>query len=535
MKKKFYFFISIFLLIIIISCEMPSNNKFNSNPRQGNLFIIEGYIKSINDYSAIQSAEVTVNGTKTFSDANGYFSIEANDRANNDSIKIKKYGYADLQKPLSVFSGNNVQVEFTLKPVDLEIEINPSREEGNKITTLGRASVFIPKLTGIYEPLIVSLTNFDVSTEEINCVPGDFSALDSSGNETTIVSQGMIDVTIKGKYSGNEYSLNGLGNYNIVIPITGDIDNAPDIIPLWYFDENLCKWVEEGTLKKSIEDPDFYEATVTHFSTWNADFKVNTTGIYGIIDDPSTDQTYEIKLIFNGYTISFYENEKNFSIINIPQNTDMDIFVKKSSTGEIWRRAFITNNNPEPLFVGYFPGINALPEVKGLVAVVHYNSVSLIWNYEPGIASNIEISYSLKNSPVINSFIISRGIKTADIFDLSPGLYKITVKTMDAEGNKSYGITKYVRIADSYGVTLYNYTRNNASLIYSYNDNPAFNSYLQPLILPRKTKITIDIDKANKNNYYWYWDGISNYNFPLDFYLEDDDVNISLYIQSGSS
>jgi hypothetical protein len=46
------------------------------------------------------------------------------------------------------------------------------------------------------------------------------------------------------------------------------MDNAPDTIPMWYYDESTGKWMEQGTGTKVGNN---YVGDVSHFTYWNFD------------------------------------------------------------------------------------------------------------------------------------------------------------------------------------------------------------------------------------------------------------------------
>ncbi len=61
----------------------------------------------------------------------------------------------------------------------------------------------------------------------------------------------------------------------IMIPLASHLDakNAPQIIPLWYFDQQRGYWIEEGVayLSRDKAGSYAYNGHVAHFTTWNAD------------------------------------------------------------------------------------------------------------------------------------------------------------------------------------------------------------------------------------------------------------------------
>jgi hypothetical protein len=60
----------------------------------------------------------------------------------------------------------------------------------------------------------------------------------------------------------------------------------PSTVPLFYFDESTGLWVQEGTATLQGASPSqFYQGTVSHFSTWNADRLLDTVFLNGCVQD----------------------------------------------------------------------------------------------------------------------------------------------------------------------------------------------------------------------------------------------------------
>lgn len=115
---------------------------------------------------------------------------------------------------------------------------------------------------------------------DINLMPGDMTV---SGGDP-IASYGAMTVEFSDA-SGNSLNLVTGESATIRIPVSNRVTGAlPVTIPLYYFDEAQGMWIEEGT---ATLDPagTYYEGTVTHFSTWNADYLYDSVSITGCVVD----------------------------------------------------------------------------------------------------------------------------------------------------------------------------------------------------------------------------------------------------------
>ncbi len=352
--KPYYLYIFLFLFLFLFSsCPM---NAPDSPSQGGGSITFNGYIRSAENNFVVPDARIRIKDTEVVSDSTGYFSVTVANVTDDDSVRISREGFVIFQKSLRDFSRKILTVEMILKPTDVTIEIDPANPGGNKVTAPDGASVFIPELTGISEPLLVSLTRFDANTEKIKSASGDFTTINSSHIETACLSRGILDVSVKGKDSGDSYNLEGMGSFEITIPVAVDTGTLPETIPLEYFDTVSCKWIEEGSASRSADDPNCYKGTVTHFSSWNLGNPVQGVNVYGLLNDPvPANESYEIDLETDGYGRTIYTNAKSFYVTGIPQGMNMKASVTKQSTKQTWTRFFYSYNATDCINIGTIP------------------------------------------------------------------------------------------------------------------------------------------------------------------------------------
>lgn len=523
MKRRNFLVLILVMLAFFIACSSDEGNDPEIIDETRSI-IVQGHVSSITDYGPIESSDVEIEGNTTQTDFDGNFSLAAENIAAKGVLSIKKTGYVTYTRSLEDYKGSPVVIEAYLKPVDIIEEIDPDNSEGNTVVTDKGASVKLPQLLGIGENLNVSVTSFDVSTEDIGAVPGNFSAMDSEGADVNIISQGMIDVTITGANSGTEYGLDGMGPFEITIPITGDPSQAPDTIALWFFDTDTGKWMEQGQATKT---GNFYIGTVTHFTTWNADFKyAELARVAGAINDPDpappANESYSITLRFAGYTKTVVQsgNDTSFEIINLPVHTDMAIYVTKMSSNQTWRKDFTTPGDGETIQLGNFPGPeHLLDDVTGLTVVLEGSDMTVSWTGEPANPefSGVEVTIAAE---LTETEMVAPGTYFYEFIDVEEGLYKVTVKTAWTDDRLSGGLVKYVRTSGLYMVTVTNY---DTSELYDYvsvvlNDNTETEFlYDGPFTVPSGTQVQLELLGELSSSYWRYFDNIEMIN-PTEVY-----------------
>ncbi len=122
---------------------------------------------------------------------------------------------------------------------------------------------------------------------------GDDIAQTASGKTASLTSSGVLRVELHGS-TGQVLKLDASKPATLSYPKPID-PKAPAIMPLWYFDESLGMWKEEG---KATLNNGFYTGTVSHFTDWNLDYFDSSTGTFG------TYGSVDLRVVCNGVPIS---------------------------------------------------------------------------------------------------------------------------------------------------------------------------------------------------------------------------------------
>jgi len=132
----------------------------------------------------------------------------------------------------------------------------------------------------------------------INLMPGDMTVAGGA----PIASYGALTVNFSDA-SGNALNLAPGEIATVRIPVASKGGTAPATIPLFYFDEALGVWVEEGSATLSA-DKKYYEGTVAHFTTWNADYLYNSVTITGCVQDKNGNRVANALVNMEGFNYS---------------------------------------------------------------------------------------------------------------------------------------------------------------------------------------------------------------------------------------
>lgn len=115
---------------------------------------------------------------------------------------------------------------------------------------------------------------------------GDLVAVGSTGDDVQLISYGMMMLRLTDG-GGNELQLASGSSAEITMPLPGSLTaGAPQEMPLWHFNEDTGKWEQEGMMQL---EGGAYVATVSHFSSWNADWPTDRGTVRGLVLDCNGD------------------------------------------------------------------------------------------------------------------------------------------------------------------------------------------------------------------------------------------------------
>jgi hypothetical protein len=439
----------VFLAILLISmfsfysCTAPSGSQGQTNSENKTSSVsIKGTVFDCTTGKPVQGAVVSVSGTTVQTDANGNYSLTVTG-SQNILINASHDSYADTGRSIAVSGNSAALADFYLKKFDASVKMDLTRTTGNSVALANGVKVKFPQISSITEQVTVNLAYFNAGSDEFLSAPGNMEYIESGNNVGNLQSFGMLDVTVVGD-SGKVYSLNGLGTYELTIPISGDIANAPATIPLWYYDTESGYWKQEGTASKNGST---YVGNVNHFTTWNLDFKITGgCNIHGSINDNDVGEYYEISVLCSGYSKKNVIYDKDFTLLRLPLDAYATISIKKSSTNEICTKNLLTANTPSSTVeIGEFSFLPSIyPNILNLSTVVGKYSVDVSWD-DPASAiyDHAEISiFKLGETNPQQTVNIAKGVKTAQFSGLPTGNYYVSATAVYNDNGKSAPVSK---------------------------------------------------------------------------------------------
>ena len=280
-------FIKIFLLLLFVifqTCDNddgglslePQNPITEDFTQNFGSTITAKFIGRIVDEQKEPISGVTINiGNSTaMTDDYGVFSIEEADAFEKFAyITAKKSGYIDGSRALvpSEFEANSIEIMLLKK--DVVTTINSGQSSSVSLSngsTVNFSGDFITEngttYSGSVEVILKHLSPEDDNMSEM--MPGMLMAQNSGGSLVSLETYGMFAVELQTS-GGEKLQLAEGSPAQITMPLATGVTNPPNMIPLWYFDEEAGYWKEEGVATLQGNN---YIGDVSHFTFWNYDY-----------------------------------------------------------------------------------------------------------------------------------------------------------------------------------------------------------------------------------------------------------------------
>jgi hypothetical protein len=234
---------------------------------------------------AIPSAKVRAGGEVATTDENGVFRLKNLRLPENDAkLYVTKIGYFDFSRAYYVNDRSFQNLNIQLMRKEQTASFNAT--SGAVIEVPGGAKLRFPANAIATESgqsysggVRVFARYLDPADPNLGqYMPGDLRGIDAGGEERILATYGMISVELEGN-GGQPLNISEGQQVEIRMPVSPrQAAQAPASMPLWHYDMEQARWVEEGVIQKAGNE---YVGTVSHFSFWNADVPFNLIELTG--------------------------------------------------------------------------------------------------------------------------------------------------------------------------------------------------------------------------------------------------------------
>lgn len=166
---------------------------------------------------------------------------------------------------------------------------------------------------------------------------GDNLAQTADGGEAALISCGVLRVEVTGQ-NGEALTLDAAKPATITYPKPANNPSAPATMPLWYFDETLGLWKEEGSATLQSGK---YVGTVTHFTDWNLDYNGEIGEVeLRVICNGAPVQGVAVKVEGFFYKTAYSDEQGKVHFVRAPADKEMTILIRPEDNDGLY---YITN------------------------------------------------------------------------------------------------------------------------------------------------------------------------------------------------
>jgi hypothetical protein len=252
--------------------QTPDDSIFQENFGQNITANFLGTVKDVNG-NQLEGVQIQIGTSNAVTDANGVFVIESVSVYEQFAyVKAFKEGFISGSRALIPIPTGFNDIQITLLEKNTTGSVNSGEESE---VTLGNSKVsfagdFIDSQGNTYNGQVEVSMHYVApnTTETFKNMPGMLLAQRADNSAVSLETYGMLAVNL---YSPSGEQLNIAENTTATIEFPVDASQtafAPSEIPLWYFDETVGYWKEQGSATRIGNT---YVGEVSHFSWWNCD------------------------------------------------------------------------------------------------------------------------------------------------------------------------------------------------------------------------------------------------------------------------
>ena len=282
----------------------------------------------------INDVKISIGNQTTFTDHNGvFFLTQVGVFENFAFVKAVKDGYIRGSRTiLPQRSGyNDLQITLLDQNIVAVVDANQPSEvaipNGPKVTFLGE---FMTQSGQPYSGKVNVSMHYVAPNQgtTFNETPGMLLGQNQNGTARMLETYGMAAINLFTP-SGDPLNILEGTTATIEFPVDASTSNAPNSIPLWYFDEEKGYWREEGQATKVGNT---YVGEVSHFSWWNCDIPLEYINFCFTVSADNRDLANHFvqiirnisgQIIFEGY---LNENGQECGLIPLNEEITINVF-----------------------------------------------------------------------------------------------------------------------------------------------------------------------------------------------------------------
>lgn len=374
--------LSIGLLAFAIAACSDDKKDGPDDTDNTSLVSATGRVTSANDGDGIADVKVTSGSVSTTTDANGSYTLEGIRAASSVMLSFTKTGYVPQSRSTLALKDASDSTIINVPMLAVRVTESFDSSAAHDVVVPGstaRVSLAAGSLRRADGGAVVGQATAFVTpiapASNIGVMPGNYLAASGDGT-AAMESFGALDASFVDE-SGAALNLASGTTSTLRIEPSTRASTLPPTIPLFYFDTTSGLWKQEGEATLVGSGPDaYYEGTVAHFTTWNADRIYDTSQILGCVEDANGNRVanaivYSEGKTYTGQGSALTDANGQFSVPAM-QNGEAFVVAATADGTQV--------SNARPVFVSVIDSDLGLPCLQLTQAAL---SIKLTWGPSP--------------------------------------------------------------------------------------------------------------------------------------------------------
>lgn len=292
------------------------------------------------DAQPLEGVKITIGNQTVLTDVNGVFVL-------NEVTVNEKFAFIEAEKESYILgsrsivptaSGSNLIAITLLKKNSIK-SVNSG--ETSEVSLPNGAKVnfgggFVDASGASYSGKVAVSMHYLEPNESatFSQMPGSLFGKRENNEASAMETYGMLAINLYSP-AGEVLNISEETPAQLHFPVSTTTPNAPSSIPLWYFDEAVGYWKEQGTA--TIVDGE-YVAEVSHFTWWNCDLPIDVINVcFELKNNATLSNTYfEIRRYTNNQLVySGYTDEQGGNCGLFPKNEALTISILSDCGSEV--------------------------------------------------------------------------------------------------------------------------------------------------------------------------------------------------------
>jgi len=421
-SKNIFTFLASVLITVVIFAGCKKNDSISPDTAPPDLTTkvkssVSGFVTDENNLP-VNLATVVAGTTTITTDKYGYFEVKNVDVVKNAAVvTVTRPGYFKSIKTFIAAEGEPAFFRIKLIPKTNAGTLNGVA--GGAVTLANGLSITLPANAVVNAATNAAYTGTlnvaaywinPTSADLPNIMPGDLRGINTAGNAQLLTTYGMTAIELTG--SGGELLQIATGKkatLNLPIP-SSLLSSAPATIPLWYFDEAIGLWKQEGAATKTGNN---YVGEVSHFSFWNCDtpesfVQLSATLITDLHNQPLQNARVKISVVGNPANFRYgYTNSSGYVSGPVPANTQLlfEVYSNASCTTPVYSQNVTTTTTNISLGTIVIALVNNLAMITG--TVVNCSNAPVTDGYIIVLSGNNSYTrFNLSNTGVYSGILL---------------------------------------------------------------------------------------------------------------------------------